>query len=507
MMLTILAYSMVVVFMYLIMTKRLPALVALIVVPIGFGVIGGFGPQLGPMMLDGIRNLAPTGVMLMFAILYFGIMIDSGLFDPVVRLILKIVGGDPFKIVVGTAVLAMFISLDGDGATTYMITVAAMLPLYVRLGMSRLVLACVIMLAGGVFNILPWGGPTARAATALGVDVSDIFVPMILPMAVTSLWVVFVACVLGMKERKRLGIMTLPTQAENAEKAAQAAQNFAVLQPAVAAEMNGTTGHWSPAAAASARDGNVHQLAAGRIESTVTPSGEPALATGGGNGCGGDDNDVSNAAIKRPRLIWINFAMTTLLMVFLIKGVLPLPVLFMIFFAVAIMINYPGLEEQKERIAHHAANVLPVVSLIFAAGIFVGILQGTKMVDAIALSVIAGVPDWMGPYLAVVTGLLSIPFTFFISNDAFYFGIVPVLAKAAEVYGITAAEIGRASVIGQPVHLLSPLVASTYLLVGMCKVEFGDHQRFTLIWSISAALVMLVAALVFGVVPLMGSAA
>ena len=506
MMLTILAYSMVVVFMYLIMTKRLPALVALIVVPIGFGVIGGFGPQLGPMMLDGIRNLAPTGVMLMFAILYFGIMIDSGLFDPVVRLILKIVGGDPFKIVVGTAVLAMFISLDGDGATTYMITVAAMLPLYVRLGMSRLVLACVIMLAGGVFNILPWGGPTARAATALGVDVSDIFVPMILPMAVTSLWVVFVACVLGMKERKRLGIMTLPTQAEKAEKAARAAQNVAVLQPAVAAEMNGTTGHWSPAAAATARDGNVHQLAGGRVESTVMPSGEPALAAGGGNG-GGDDNDVSNAAIKRPRLIWINFAMTTLLMVFLIKGVLPLPVLFMIFFAVAIMINYPGLEEQKERIAHHAANVLPVVSLIFAAGIFVGILQGTKMVDAIALSVIAGVPDWMGPYLAVVTGLLSIPFTFFISNDAFYFGIVPVLAKAAEVYGITAAEIGRASVIGQPVHLLSPLVASTYLLVGMCKVEFGDHQRFTLIWSISAALVMLVAALVFGVVPLMGSAA
>jgi CitMHS family citrate-Mg2+:H+ or citrate-Ca2+:H+ symporter len=506
MMLTILAYSMVVVFMYLIMTKRLPALVALIVVPIGFGVIGGFGPQLGPMMLDGIRNLAPTGVMLMFAILYFGIMIDSGLFDPVVRLILKIVGGDPFKIVVGTAVLAMFISLDGDGATTYMITVAAMLPLYVRLGMSRLVLACVIMLAGGVFNILPWGGPTARAATALGVDVSDIFVPMILPMAVTSLWVVFVACVLGMKERKRLGIMTLPTQAEKAEKAARAAQNVAVLQPAVAAEMNGTTGHWSPSAAAAARDGNVHQLASGRVESTITSSGEPALAAGGGNG-GGDDNDVSNAAIKRPRLIWINFAMTTLLMVFLIKGVLPLPVLFMIFFAVAIMINYPGLEEQKERIAHHAANVLPVVSLIFAAGIFVGILQGTKMVDAIALSVIAGVPDWMGPYLAVVTGLLSIPFTFFISNDAFYFGIVPVLAKAAEVYGITAAEIGRASVIGQPVHLLSPLVASTYLLVGMCKVEFGDHQRFTLIWSISAALVMLVAALVFGVVPLMGSAA
>jgi CitMHS family citrate-Mg2+:H+ or citrate-Ca2+:H+ symporter len=505
-MLTILAYSMVVVFMFLIMTKRLPALVALIVVPIAFGLIGGFGAELGPMMLEGIRNLAPTGVMLMFAILYFGIMIDSGLFDPIVRLILKLVQGDPMKIVVGTAALAMFISLDGDGATTYMITVSAMLPLYMRLGMSRLVMACVIMLAGGVFNILPWGGPTARAATALGVDVSEIFVPMILPMAATAVWVLFVAYVLGMKERKRLGVVSLPAQAQAQVK--QAAP-VSVLQPALpelalAAEMNGTTGHWNAPAGALPREGNVHQLPGGRID--TQSSGADSAGSTGNAGGEAPPAGVSTSDTARPKLIWVNFLLTASLLVLLVLGALPLPVLFMIFFAIAIMINYPGLDAQKARIEAHAPNVLPVVSLIFAAGIFVGILQGTKMVDAIALSVIAAVPDWMGPYMAIVTGLLSIPFTFFISNDAFYFGVVPVLAKAAEVYGITAAEIGRASVIGQPVHLLSPLVASTYLLVGMCKIEFGDHQRFTLIWSISASLVMLVAAVVFGVVPLMGSA-
>ncbi|TXF97150.1 CitMHS family transporter [Massilia arenae] len=507
-MLTILAYSMIIVFMFLIMTKRLPALVALIVVPIAFGLIGGFGAGLGPMMLDGIRSLAPTGVMLMFAILYFGVMIDAGLFDPVVRIILKLVQGDPMKIVVGTAALAMFISLDGDGATTYMITVSAMLPLYMRLGMSRLVMACVIMLAGGVFNILPWGGPTARAATALGVDVSDIFVPMIPAMAVTAVWVLFVAYMLGMKERKRLGTVSLPGQARaEVRKAAPAP----VLQPAfnelaVAGSMNGTTGQWSAAPAAAAREGNVHAFAAGRIEADA---GAVGGSGGSGNSGGGDEPPVgvSSPDTARPKLIWVNFLLTVALLVLLVLGALPLPVLFMIFFAIAITVNYPGLEAQKARIEAHAANVLPVVSLIFAAGIFVGILQGTKMVDAIALSVIAAVPDWMGPYMAIVTGLLSIPFTFFISNDAFYFGVVPVLAKAAEVYGITAAEIGRASVIGQPVHLLSPLVASTYLLVGMCKVEFGDHQRYTLIWSISASLVMLVAAVIFGVVPLMGSGA
>ncbi|WP_040787797.1 CitMHS family transporter [Massilia niastensis] len=505
-MLTALAYSMVVVFMFLIMTKRLPALVALIIVPIVFGLLGGFGAELGPMMLTGIKNLAPTGVMLMFAILYFGIMIDAGLFDPVVRRILKLVDGDPMKIVVGTAALAMFVSLDGDGATTYMITVAAMLPLYKRLGMSRLVLACVIMLAGGVFNILPWGGPTARAASALGVDVRDIFVPMILPMIVSAVWVLFVAYILGVKERKRVGVIAMPARAK-----AQAAPNVSVLQPAcaelaasgqISGQMNGTTGQWTAHAGVAGQESNVLQLPGGRTEADARATAVAAASTGGGGA--GPDTGVSDPKIARPKLIWVNFLLTATLMGLLIMGALPLPVLFMIFFAIAIMINYPGLQEQKERLTEHAANVLPVVSLIFAAGIFVGILQGTKMVDAIATSVIAAVPAWMGPYMAIVTGLLSIPFTFFISNDAFYFGVVPILAKAASVYGITAAEIGRASIIGQPVHLLSPLVASTYLLVGLSEVEFGDHQRYTLIWSITAALVMLVAAVIFGVIPFVG---
>ncbi|MGT2433866.1 citrate:proton symporter [Cupriavidus basilensis] len=190
----------------------------------------------------------------------------------------------------------------------------------------------------------------------------------------------------------------------------------------------------------------------------------------------------------------------------LILGTMPLQVLFMVASALALMINYPSLKDQKERLSSHAANIVPVVSLIFAAGIFVGILSGTKMVDAIAASVISAVPDWMGPYMAIVTGVLSVPFTFFISNDAFYFGILPILAKAAAVYGIGAAEIGRASLIGQQVHLLSPLVASTYLLVGLAEVEFGDHQRYTLLWALSAALVMLVATVVFGVIPIVGHA-
>lgn len=430
--------------MALIISKRLSPISALIIIPIVFGLLAGFRNELGQMMLDGIGKLAPTGVMLMFAILYFAIMIDCGLFDPLVKQLVRIVHDDPVRIVVGTAALALIVSLDGDGSTTYMITTAAMLPLYQRLGLRPVVLTCVVMMAGGVMNITPWGGPTARAASALSIDSAEIFVPMIPAMVVSSLFVLWAAYRLGLVERQR-------------------------------------------------------------------------IAEGSGNGLIADDLsrsvsfelDVGNADGSRSQrqlrgLQFINGGLTLLLMTALIMGIMPLPVLFMIAFAIALVLNYPSVNAQKALMARHAGNVLAVVGLIFAAGIFTGILTGTKMVDAMAATVITAMPESLGPHLSVVTGLVSIPFTFFISNDAFYYGVLPILAKAGEAYGITAAEIGRASIIGQPVHLLSPLVPSTYLLVGLVGVEFGDHQRFTFKWCLLTSLVMLAVGLLTAVIPFVG---
>ena len=142
-------------------------------------------------------------------------------------------------------------------------------------------------------------------------------------------------------------------------------------------------------------------------------------------------------SLRRPRLLAINALLTLLLLVALVLGVLPLPVLFMIAFAVALLFNYPKVADQRERIAAHAKNVIAVVSLIFAAGIFTGILGGTGMLDAMAKSMLNLIPPALGPYLAPITALASLPFTFFVSNDAFYFGVVPIVAEAAGAYGIS----------------------------------------------------------------------
>src|SRR3954452_9659566 len=359
-MLTLLAYGMVLVFMVLIMTDRLSALLALILVPIAFALIGGFGGTMGPMMIAGIRNLAPTGVLLLLAILYFVIMIDAGLFDPVARTVLRLVKGDPVRIMIGTTVLASIVSLDGDSSTSDIIATTAMLPLFRRLGMNPLYAACVIMLAAGNMNLTPWGGPTARAASALHVDVNTLFVPLIPTMVACFGFAVFVAWVLGRRERARIGVVALPGLDD------------------VAAPVGG-------------------------MVDTVAPLPPE----------------------RRPHLLYVNLGLTIALMTCLLLGVLPLPILFMIGFAIATAINYPNLAEQKRRIAAHAPNVLAVFSLIFAAGVFTGILSGTGMVDAMARSVAAVIPESAGGFLPLITAIVSIPFTFFISNDAFYFGILP----------------------------------------------------------------------------------
>jgi CitMHS family citrate-Mg2+:H+ or citrate-Ca2+:H+ symporter len=385
-------------------------------------------------MLDGVKTLAPTGVMLAFAILYFGLMVDAGLFDPLVRLIVRLADGDPVKVLVGTAALALCVSLDGDGSTTYIICVSAMLPLYRRLGLNPLMLACLLMLACGVTNITPWGGPTARAASALHLDPAEIFTPLIPAMLAGAAAILALAWRFGRMERTRLT-----------------------------------------------------RLSPGANE----PEAQLEAALVGAN-------DLT----ERPRRMIFNLALTFVLIAGLVAGVLPLPVLFMLASAAALLVNYPSPEAQKLRIAAHAANIFPVISVIFAAGIFTGILNGTGMTQAMAKSVAGAIPAALGPHLAGVTALISMPFTFLISNDAFMFGILPILAEAGAQHGIAPAEMARAALTSQAVHLLSPLVPSTYLLVGLSGVELGRHQRFTIGWAVLLSLVLVAAALVTGVVPL-----
>jgi CitMHS family citrate-Mg2+:H+ or citrate-Ca2+:H+ symporter len=469
-MLTILGFAMIATFLVLIMLKKMSPIAALVLIPALFCVFVGKGAHLGDYVIDGVSTLAPTAAMLMFAIVYFGVMIDVGLFDPIVRGILRFCKADPMRIVVGTALLAAIVSLDGDGSTTFMITVSAMYPLYKRLKMSLVVMTGVAAMANGVMNTLPWGGPTARAATALKLDASDIFVPMIPALLVGLLGVVVLAYVLGLRERRRLGVLTL----DEALVKEEAEETETVLVGAGSAGGSGK-------------------------------GARPAGGSGAGTDADAEDDDDfqgldPNRPTLRPKLYWFNALLTVALLTAMIMELLPIPVLFLLGAALALSVNFPHIPDQKARLAAHADNVLNVSGMVFAAAVFTGVLQGTGMVDHMAEWMVDVIPEGMGPHMALVTGLLSLPLTYFMSNDGFYFGVLPVLAEAGAAHGVSPLEMARASLVGQPLHMSSPLVPAVYVLVGMAKVEFGDHTRFVVKWAAMICLVILAAGILFGII-------
>ena len=411
------------------MSKRMSVTAALIVVPVTTAFIGGFAPTMGKMMLDGILRVAPTGIMITFAIFYFGLMLEVGMFAPLVERLIRIVKGDPLKVVLATAFLTVAVALDGDGATTFMITISAMLPIYQRLNMSRLVLSGTICLAAGVMNIIPWGGPTARAMAVLQVDSLTLFNPVIPAMLAGLAWVFAVAFYFGKKERARVGILDLSFE---------------------------------------------HEIKLTEEE----------------------------ARLRRPKLLWFNLLLTAVLVVALIENLMPLPILFMIAYGIALVVNFPSPKEQMERITAQAGNVVFVSSMIFAAGIFTGILTGTKMIGAMSQTLVSLIPTALSPYLSLIVAVTSMPLSLVFTPDAYYFGMLPIISQTASAFGVEPVKIGRAAILGQMTtgFPLSPLTASTFILVGMSGVEFGEHQKHIFWWAFGSTIVMTIVALLIGVI-------
>ena len=418
-----LGFITIIVLLAVIMLKKMSPLVALISVPVITALIGGHGLNIGKYINDGVKSIAPTGTMFIFAILFFGILTDAGTFQPIIDQILKIVGKDPIKIAIGTAILAMIVHLDGSGAVTFLVTVPAMLPLYEALGMRKTTLATIVALGAGVMNILPWGGPTIRAATSLKIPVTELFNPLLIPVLAGILFVLFVAFKLGRDEKIRIG---------NIE------------------------------------DINI------------------------------DTNNLGEK--KESRNFIVNILTIVVAIVVLVSGKLSPTVVFMIAFCISIVINFPSVKEQKERVDAHAKAALMMASILFAAGAFIGIMQKSGMITEMSTVIVKTIPQSLGSYMAVITGVISMPASLLFDPDSFYFGVMPVLATTAQEFGSSAIGVGRAAILGQMTtgFPVSPLTASTFLLVGLTGVELGEHQKKTIPYAFLTTIVMLIVAIVTG---------
>ena len=423
-MLTWLGLAAITALLALILFRVTSVLVALTLVPIAAALAGGFAPKLGTFAMDGIRGVAPTAALLAFAVVYFGVMHDAGLFAPMIGRVVRLVGRDPRKVVIGTAALATIAHLDGAGASTFMVTVPAMLPIYQRLGMDPLILTCTTAMAAGTMNILPWGGPATRAATALQVGVGELFTPLVVPTLAGVAMVFVLAAWIGVRARR-----------------------------------------------------------AGTLDAAAV-------------------DDRAEAIERLPRFFWFNAALTVVTLTALVVEILPLPVVFLVACAIALLVNFPDARAQRERLEAHGHAAMVMVTTVLAAGLFAGIMTGTGMLTSMARDIVGILPAGVLRHLPALLAVVSMPLSLAFDPDSFYFGVLPVLATASQSAGGSAIDVGRAALVGQMTtgFPVSPLTPATFLLVGLAGVDLADHQRRSIPYLFAISLVMAAAALVTGAI-------
>lgn len=417
-----------------IMSRKMSPVAALIIVPFIGALFLGFSPtQTSHFILDGLRSIIPVTAMIMFAILYFGVVSDAGMLDPIARGILKIVGCKPARITVGTALLALIIHLDGSGAVAIMLTVPVFLPLYDRLGMDRRILACIIAMATGT-NFLPWIGSQVRSSIVLEVAAMDIYLPLV-PVHLIGLTGVFcLAYLFGKREEKRLGLKGAGCDMEP--------QAYVLTE--------------------------------------------------------------AQKATRRPQFFWLNLLLTAAIFSSMLFRLVDAAVAFMVGIALALSLNYKGVDQQVARIDAHARTALMLGSVLMSAGAFVGIMKQTGVVTAMAQALVTAIPQGMEHAMPLLMAIVSMPMSLVFDPDSFYFGILPVLTAAYRELGGDPIVVARAALLG--VHTtgygISPLTPSCLLLVGMTRLSLADHQRFSFFYLWGCSLFMTSAAVLLGILPL-----
>ena len=231
-MLPLVGYLIILIMMLLIFkSKALPAF-CFAVLPIIGALICGFNlAEITEFIDKGLSTTWKTAVLFIFSVTYFGIMNDVGLFDKLVDVLVKMAGNNITLILVFTSIIAMIGHIDGAAATTYLITIPTMLPIYKKMKIKPVILLLICGAATGIMNLVPWGGPTIRAATTANIDATVLWVKMI-PMQIFGLVVVIaMAFFLGWKEARRIAALGVDEDGVETSDAVVEQQDISLKRP------------------------------------------------------------------------------------------------------------------------------------------------------------------------------------------------------------------------------------------------------------------------------------
>ena len=390
--------------------------------------------EMAGFIKEGVKGVHGTAILFIFSVLFFGVMTDAGMFDKIIGALMKKVGNNVVGVALMTCLIAIIGHLDGGGASTVLITIPAMLPVYKRLHMRRETLLLICVTSMGVMNLLPWGGPTMRAASVLGVESNDLW-SQILPMQIVGLVLaVGTAIFWGLQEKKRI-----------------------------------------------AKLGDAAVEDVGKYDDS--------------------DSEEKNNELARPKNFIFNVILTLAVIIVLVMDIFPSYYVFMVGCALGILVNYRGKKLQNSIIKSHASAGLSMASTILCAGVFLGVLSKSGIMEKMAIMMASVIPASLGRFLPVIIGILSVPLALLFDTDSYFYGLLPVLISVGNQFGVNPAHIAIAMVVCRNcATFISPVAPATYLGIGLAGVEIKDHIKYCFGWQWGVSIVCLVAGLILGVI-------
>ena len=430
-MLSLIGFATILTIVTLLIRGKVIPIVALTLIPIIGALVAGFGmEEIGGFFKSGLGSVMNVVVMFIFAIIFFGILQDAGLFDPLINKMIQLTRGNIITICIGSVIIAAIAQLDGSGASTFLITIPALLPLYKRMRISPYLLVLLIGGSASIMNMIPWGGPLGRTASVIDMDVTELWRPLIPVQVVGMILMVGLATVLGMREKRRIAALPASSEVE-----------------------------------------------------------------------GSDEDLAPMTSDLKPGLYLFNLLLTISIIAILVTGIIPAGFAFMIGVAIALPVNFRTIQLQNECIKRHAPNALSMASIILAAGVFLGVLNGTGMLTSIAQDLINIMPEFMGRYIHLIIGFLGLPFDLLLSTDAYYFALLPVVDQIATTYGIASTSTAYAMIVGNIVGtFVSPFSPALWLALGLANIEMGRYIRYSFFWMWAIGILLLIAAIIMGVI-------
>lgn len=439
-MLSIIGFATILIIVLILIQGKMTPIIPLVIIPLIGSLVAGFKiTEVGNFFSDGLISVIQVAVMFIFAILFFGIMQDAGLFDPIIDRMIAVTHGNVITISVGTVLIAAIAQLDGSGASTFLITIPALLPIYRQMKMSPYLLLLLIGGSASIMNMIPWGGPLGRAASVLNVDVTELWRPLIPIQVIGMVLMIALAVFLGMREKRRI------------------IESYGSIEDAIAFEEE---------------DG--------------------VLFDRQGNG---------KTGIAKTKKYWLNVLLTVAVIGVLVAGIIPAGLAFMIGVCLALPLNFKKANDQNKTIQKHAPNALTMATIILAAGSFLGILNGTSMLNSIAEDVVNILPSFIAPYLHLILGILGVPFDLLLSTDAYYFALLPVAEQIGVTFGIPSISMAYAMIIGNIVGtFVSPFSPALWLAIGLAGVEMGKHIRYSFLWMWGISIALVIIAFIMGTI-------